>query len=108
MERGEQDNDAWQTFPDDLSKREQHGPIQPKLVFYLWRFYGGHKIIKRQFQTFCILNIRGLNIQLKRMRLLVSAVSSGGKEGLRCFYCLKRLKKLSTKYNGPRKTLLSL
>jgi len=36
MKRGEQDNrpkipNAWQTFLDDLSKSEQHDPIQPKL-----------------------------------------------------------------------------
>ena len=40
MERGEQDNNAWQTFPDDLSKSEQHDPTQPKLSVFPWRFYG--------------------------------------------------------------------
>src|SRR6218665_871459 len=77
-ERGEQDNNAWQTFPADLSKSEQHdiGPItQPKLSVYLWRFYGDDKTLKANFKHLFILNIRGLNIQLKRMRLLVSAVS---------------------------------
>ena len=38
LERGEQDNNAWQTFPDDLSKSEQHDPTQPKLSVYPWRF----------------------------------------------------------------------
>src|SRR6218665_2024664 len=79
-ERGEQDNNAWQTFPessipDDLSKSEQHDITQPKLSVYPWRFYGDDKTLKRRFQEFFILNIRGLNIQLKTMRLLVSAVS---------------------------------
>ena len=37
-ERGDQDNNAWQTFPDDLSKSEQHDRpiIQPKLSVYPW------------------------------------------------------------------------
>ena len=26
VERGEEDNNAWQTFPDDLSKSEQRDP----------------------------------------------------------------------------------
>jgi len=53
-ERGDQDNNAWQTFPDDLSKSEQHDrPItQPKLSVYPWRFYGDDKTLKRRFQTF--------------------------------------------------------
>jgi len=97
LERGEQDNNAWQTFPDDLSKSEQHDPTQPKLSVYPWRFYGGDKTIKRRFQTSFYSEYRGLNIQLKRMRLFVSAVASGGKEGLHFVYCLKRIKKLSTK-----------
>ena len=51
MERGEQDNNAWQTFPDDLSKSEQHDPTQPNLSVYPWRFYGSDKTLKRRFQT---------------------------------------------------------
>jgi len=39
MERGEQDNNAWQTFPYDLSKSEQYDPTQPKLSVSPWRFY---------------------------------------------------------------------
>ena len=34
MERGEQDNNAWQTFSDDLSKSAHHDPTQPKLSVY--------------------------------------------------------------------------
>src|SRR6218665_2458578 len=52
-----------------------HDITQPKLSAYPWRFYGDDKTLKRRIQTFFILNIRGLNIQLKRMRLLVSVVS---------------------------------
>src|SRR6218665_1670062 len=51
MERGEQDNNAWKTCPDDLSKSEQHDPTQPKLSAYLWRFYGDDKTLKCRFQT---------------------------------------------------------
>ena len=53
IERGEQDNNAWQTFPDDLSKSEQHDPTQPigLLSVYPWRFYGDDKTLKRRFQT---------------------------------------------------------
>ena len=46
MERGEQDNNAWQTFPDDLSKSEQHDPTQPKLSVYPWRLYGELEMLK--------------------------------------------------------------
>ena len=49
--KGEQDNNALQTFPDDLSKREQHDPSQPKLSVYSWQFYGDDETIKRRFQT---------------------------------------------------------
>jgi len=65
LKRGEQDNNAWKTFPDDLSKSEQHDPTQSKLSLYPWQFYGDDKTLKH----------RGLNIQLKRMRLFVSFVS---------------------------------
>jgi len=51
MERGEQDNNAWQTFPDDLLKSEQHDPTQPKLSVYPWRLYEDDKTLKRRFQT---------------------------------------------------------
>jgi len=51
MERDDQDNTARQTFPDDLSKSEQHDPTQPKLSVYSWRFYGDDKTLKRRFQT---------------------------------------------------------
>src|SRR6218665_1137895 len=51
MERGEQDNNALQTFPDDLSKSEQHDPTQPKLSVCPWQFYGDDKTLKRRFQT---------------------------------------------------------
>src|SRR6218665_1138893 len=51
-ERGDQDNNAWQKFPDDLSKSELHDITQPKLSVYPWRFYGDDKTLKRRFQTF--------------------------------------------------------
>src|SRR6218665_2365773 len=51
MERCEQDNNAWQTFPDDLSKSEQHQSTQPKISVYPWRFYGDDETLKRRFQT---------------------------------------------------------
>src|SRR6218665_429661 len=50
-ERGEQDNKAWQTFPDDLSKSEQHDPTQTKLSVYPWRFYGDDETLECRFQT---------------------------------------------------------
>ena len=34
IERGEQDNNTWQTFPDDLSKSEQHDPTQPIGLYF--------------------------------------------------------------------------
>src|SRR6218665_523094 len=99
-------------FPNDLLKSEQHDPTQSKLSVYPWRFYGDNKTLKCRFQTSFYseypwieysIKIRGLNIQLKRMRLLVSAVSflSWGKGNSPFFSCVKRLKKLSTKHNGP-------
>jgi len=51
MERGEQDNNAWQTFPDDLFKSEQHDQTQPKLSVYPWRLYEDDKTLIRRFQT---------------------------------------------------------
>jgi len=42
---GEQDNNAWQMFPNDLSKSEQHDPTQSKLSVYPWRFYGDNKTL---------------------------------------------------------------
>ena len=51
MERGEQDNKAWQTFPDDLSKSEQHDPTQTKLSVYSWRFYGDDETLGGRIQA---------------------------------------------------------
>jgi len=86
FDRGEQDNNAWQTFPDDFSKSEQHNPTQTKLSVYPWRFYRSDKTLKRRFQTSSrpILNICELNIELKRM---LSAAASGGK-GRSAFFLL--------------------
>ena len=47
----EEDNNEWQTFPDNLSKSEQHDPTQPKLSVYPWRFYGDDKTLESRFQT---------------------------------------------------------
>jgi len=44
MKRGEQDNNEWQTFPDDFSKSEQHDPTESKLSVYPWRFYEDDKL----------------------------------------------------------------
>src|SRR6218665_1364696 len=82
MERGEQDNKAWQTFPDDLSKSEQHDPTQTKLSVYPWIEYS-----------------------VKEDALFWSCWCFGEKRRFEFFYCLKIIKKLSTKYNGPRKTV---
>src|SRR6218665_2308639 len=51
MKRGEQENNDWETFPDDLSKSEQHDPTHSKLSVYPWRFDGDDKTLKRRFQT---------------------------------------------------------
>src|SRR6218665_4187241 len=51
LERNEEDNNEWQTFPDNLSKSEQHDPTQPKLSVYPWRFYGDDKTLESRFQT---------------------------------------------------------
>ena len=57
-ERGKQDNNAWQTFTDDLSKVNNMIIIslsrltQLKLSVYPWQFYGDHKTLKRRFQAF--------------------------------------------------------
>ena len=83
--------------------------IQPcqNFQFIFCRFYGDDKTLKADLKHPFrpILNIRGLNIQLKRMRLFVSAVASGERKVYIFFYCLESLKKLSTKYNGPRQTV---
>src|SRR6218665_3295134 len=50
--RGEQDNNVWQTFPDDLPKSEQHDIAQLKLSVYPGRFYGDDKTLKRRVQAF--------------------------------------------------------
>ena len=51
MERDEQDNNAWQTFPDYLSRSQQRDPTQPKLSVYPWRFHGDNNTLKRRFET---------------------------------------------------------
>ena len=110
LEIGEQDNNACQTFPDNLSKSEQHDPTQSKLQFIFGDFMEMMKLLNADLKHVFILNIRGLNIQLKRMRLFVSVVASGREEGLHFVFCLKKIQKLSTKQpsNGPRKTVFFL
>jgi len=82
LERNEEDKNEWQPFPDDLSKSEQHDPTQPKLSVYPWRFYGDDETLESRFQTSSYSEYPWIKYLIKEMRLSVSAVASGGKEGL--------------------------
>jgi len=68
LESGEQDNNACQTLPDDLSKKVNK-MIQPSqnFQFILGDIMEMIKLLNADFKHLFILNIRGLNIQLKRM-----------------------------------------
>src|SRR6218665_872469 len=61
--------------------------IQPSqnFQFILGDFMEMMKLLNADLKHLFILNIRRLNIQLKRMRLFVSAVASGGEDGLHFF-----------------------
>ena len=97
----------WQTFPDDLSKSEQHDITQPKLSAYPWRFYGDDKTLKRRFQTCFYYEYPWIEYSIKedapacfccelpflRKRLLTLT--------LHFFSCLKRLKKLAYLRSRP-------
>src|SRR6218665_33075 len=107
MKRGEQENYDWKTFPDDLSKSEQHDPTHSKLSVYPWRFNGDDKTLKRRFQTSFHSKYPWIEYSIKEdvpVRFCCELAFLGEKKLSSFFSCLKRLKKLSTKYNGPRKT----
>jgi len=111
MKRGEQDNsdnNAWKTFPGDLWKSEQHDPNQPKLSVYPSRFHGDVNTLKCRFQISFYSEYPWIQFSIKEDApvCICCELPFLGKRKLSIFFsCLKRLKKLSTKYNGPRKTV---
>ena len=73
MERGEQDNKAWQTFPDDLSKSEQWS--NPDKTFSL----SLEMILKADFK-FCCSEYPWIEHSLKEDALFGHAGASGEKK----------------------------
>src|SRR6218665_1453047 len=82
LEIGEQDNSAGKHF--QMICQKVNNMIQPSqnFQFVLGDFMEMMELLNADLKHLFILNIRGLNIQLKRMRLFVSAVAYVGKEGL--------------------------
>src|SRR6218665_1655654 len=87
-----------------FSKSEQHDPTQSKLSVYPWRFYGDDKALKRRFQTSFYSEYLWIEYSIKHdapVRFCCEFLFRG-KGSFPFFSCLKRLKKLSTMYNGSR------
>src|SRR6218665_626637 len=75
-------------------KSEQHDPTQPKLSVYSWRFYGDDKILKRRFQTSFYSEYPWIEYSIKH--------DAPVRFSPFFLVLIKRLKKLSTMYNGSQ------
>src|SRR6218665_1585964 len=75
--------------------------IQPRQNF---QFILGDDLEGR-FQTYFYSEYPWIEYSVKEDALFWSCWCFGGKRRFEFFYCLKRIQKLSTKYNGPRKTV---
>src|SRR6218665_703617 len=81
--------------------------IQPSqnFQFILCRFYDDDKTLKGRFQTSSYSEYPWIGYSIKEDVPFCFCSHFWGKGRPTFFLCLKRLKKLSTKYNGPRKTI---